>query len=79
LPWLLYALIFQQPVPVSSAGMICSIAILFCMLMFVFFSILLFNWRMTKGMGLSMFFCYFIFVAVSLGFEYDWYECPIKL
>ncbi len=57
--------------------MICSIAILFGMLLLVFFSILIFNWKMTKGMGFSMFILYFVFVAVSLGFEYDLYQCPL--
>ena len=62
---------------VSATGMICSIAILFGMLLLVFFSILIFNWKMTKGMGFSMFILYFVFVAVSLGFEYDLYQCPL--
>ena len=77
LPWLLYSLVFGEAVPVSATGMVCSITILFGMLMLVFFSILLFNWKMTKGMGFSMFIFYFVFVAVSLGFEYDVYKCPI--
>ena len=77
LPWLLYTIVFGEPIPVSATGMVCSIAILFGMLLLVFFSILIFNWKMTKGMGFSMFILYFIFVAVSLGFEYDLYECPI--
>ena len=77
LPWLLYTLIFQTPVPVSSVGMICSITILFCMLILVFLSILLFNWKMTRGMGFVMFAFYFAFVIITLGFEYDVYECPL--
>ena len=68
-PWLLSTIVFQKPVKVSASGMVCSIAILFGMLMLVFFSILIFNWKMTKGMGFSMFLFYFAFVAVSLGFE----------
>jgi sodium/potassium/calcium exchanger 2 len=43
----------------------------------VFFSILIFGWKMTKGMGMSMFVFYFIFVAISLGFEYHFLHCPI--
>jgi len=77
LPWLIFTIVFQKPVSVSSAGMVCSIAILFLMLMLVFFSILIFNWKMTKGMGFSMFIFYFLFVIVSLGFEYDFYSCPL--
>ena len=49
MPWLLYSVIFGKPVPVTSVGMVCSITLLFCMLMLVFFSILAFNWKMTKG------------------------------
>ena len=49
LPWLLYTLAFGEAVPVRSDGMVCSIALLFLMLVLVFFSILIFNWKMTKG------------------------------
>jgi len=58
--------------------MVCSISLLFGMLLLVFFSILSFNWKMTKGMGFCMFLLYFVFVAVSLLFEYKVVTCPIK-
>jgi len=77
LPWFLYSLVFQKDVPVSAAGMICSVAILFGMLCLVFISILSFGWKMTKGMGFSMFLLYFVFVAVSLCFEYGYLSCPL--
>jgi len=77
MPWLLYTIVFNEDVPVSAAGMVCSISILFGMLLLVFFSILLFNWKMTKTMGFSMFLLYFGFVAVSLLFEYKVLTCPI--
>ena len=73
----MYSMAFDSPVPVSSDGMICSIALLFTMLCLVFFAILLFNWKMTKGMGMAMFVFYFIFVIVTLGMEYDYYACPL--
>ena len=76
-PWFLYTVVFQEPITVSAEGMVCSIAILFMMLILVFMSILLFNWKMTKPMGVSMFVFYFLFVLVSLGFENNYYECPL--
>merc|ERR1711963_708434 len=78
LPWLLYSVIFGKPVPVTSVGMVCSITLLFCMLMLVFFSILSFNWKMTKGMGVSMFGFYFLFVTCSLSLTYEVFSCPIE-
>jgi len=78
MPWLLYTLFFGKPVPVTSVGMVCSIALLFCMLMLVFFSILSFNWKMTKGMGVSMFGFYFLFVTCSLSLTYEVFSCPIE-
>ncbi|XP_059616965.1 sodium/potassium/calcium exchanger Nckx30C isoform X2 [Phlebotomus argentipes] len=75
-PWLLYAIIYGEPVKVNSVGMVCSITILFMMLLFVILSIACFRWRMNKGLGLTMFLLYFVFVAVSLMFEYDVIECP---
>jgi len=76
-PWLIFTIVFQKPISVSSAGMVCSIALLFSMLMLVFFTILICHWKMSKGMGVAMFFFYFVFVIVSLGFEYEYYRCPI--
>jgi len=79
LPWFLYAVFFGKPVPVSSDGMICSIAMLFTMLCLVFTSILVAGWKMTKPMGLSMFFFYFLFVIASLALTYGWVECPMNI
>ncbi|XP_031785453.1 sodium/potassium/calcium exchanger Nckx30C isoform X3 [Nasonia vitripennis] len=76
-PWLLYGLIYGTPVEVNSVGMVCSIAILFCMLLFVILSIAFFKWRMNKGLGFTMFLLYFVFVAVSLMFEYELITCPV--
>lgn len=75
-PWLLYGIFYQEPVAVSSCGMVCSITLLFTMLIFVVMSIACFRWRMNKGLGLTMFFLYFAFVAVSLMFEYKYIICP---
>jgi hypothetical protein len=49
LPWFLYTVVFMEAVPVRSDGMVCSITLLFAMLILVFLSILLSNWKMTKG------------------------------
>ncbi|XP_034935290.1 sodium/potassium/calcium exchanger Nckx30C isoform X2 [Chelonus insularis] len=76
-PWLLYGLIYGKPVEVNSVGMVCSIAILFCMLLFVILSIACFKWRMNRGLGFTMFLLYFVFVAVSLMFEYQILVCPV--
>lgn len=76
IPWLLYGIVFQAPVEVNSCGMVCSIAILFMMLLFVIASIACFHWRMNKGLGVTMFLLYFVFVAISLMFEYKHLTCP---
>ncbi|XP_018348045.1 PREDICTED: sodium/potassium/calcium exchanger Nckx30C isoform X1 [Trachymyrmex septentrionalis] len=76
-PWLLYGLIYGKPVEVNSVGMVCSIAILFCMLLFVIMSIACFRWKMNRGLGFTMFILYFVFVAVSLMFEYEILVCPV--
>ncbi|XP_065356475.1 sodium/potassium/calcium exchanger Nckx30C [Calliphora vicina] len=77
IPWLLFGLINGAPVEVNSVGMVCSITILFMMLIFVVMSIACFRWRMNKGLGFTMFLLYFVFVAVSLMFEYDVITCPV--
>lgn len=76
-PWLLYGIIKGTPVQVNSVGMVCSIAILFFMLMFVIMSIACFHWKMNKGLGFTMFLLYIAFVTVSLLFEYGKLTCPV--
>ncbi|CAG9795913.1 unnamed protein product [Diatraea saccharalis] len=76
LPWLLYGLINGEPVQVNSQGMVCSIVLLFAMLLFVILSIACFRWKMNRGLGFTMFMLYFVFVAVSLGLEYGYLHCP---
>ncbi|CAH1640118.1 unnamed protein product [Spodoptera littoralis] len=76
LPWLLYGLINGEPVQVNSKGMVCSIVLLFAMLLFVILSIACFRWKMNKGLGFTMFLLYFVFVGVSLGLEYGYLHCP---
>ena len=75
-PWLLYTIINQQPIAVSSVGMGCNIGMLFLMLLLVFASILAFKWKMTKYMGGVMMLLYIVFVVVSLGLSSCWFACP---
>jgi len=75
LPWLLFTVINGKDMQVNSTGMGCSIGMLFLMLVLVFFSILLFSWKMTKQMGGIMLVLYVIFVIVSLGLSECWFPC----
>lgn len=77
LPWFLYTCVFHQPISVSSEGLGCSIILLFTMLIAVFMCILVSGWKMSKLLGMSMFVLYFIFVAVSLAFEYEYIHCAL--
>ena len=76
-PWFLYTVVFGTPIQVSSEGLGCSIILLFTMLILVFGCILCSGWKMSKLLGISMFGLYFMFVAVSLAFEYKWWPCPV--
>jgi len=77
-PWLIYAAVNGgNPVIVNSSGVGCYISLLFLMLILVFLSILAYKWKMTKGMGIMMGLLYFVFVVVSVGFDFCWYICPV--
>jgi len=77
-PWLIYAMVHKgEAVSVSSAGVGCYISLLFLMLILVFLSILAYKWKMTKGMGIMMGCLYFVFVIISVGFDFCWYTCPV--
>jgi len=77
LPWLLYSIVFGEPITVDNKGLGCSIILLFSMLIAVFMSIVVSGWKMSKLLGISMFGLYFVFVVVSLLFEYDVMTCPL--
>ena len=76
LPWLLYSIIYQQPIHVTSVGMGCKVGLLFLMLIVVFISILTFKWKLSKAMGGVMIVMYAVFVVVSLGLSNCWFTCP---
>merc|ERR1712004_411062 len=66
-PWLLWTLVnYPCNFDVNSGGVGCSIGLLFLMLVLVFLSIVFFNWKMTKPMGVIMGFLYIGFVIVSV-------------
>jgi len=65
-PWLLYSIINGEPIAVQAEGLFCSIGLLLFMLVLVFISIAVCNWKMSKLLGFSMFVLYAIFLALSL-------------
>ncbi|XP_025016624.1 sodium/potassium/calcium exchanger 2 [Tetranychus urticae] len=74
LPWFLYTL-FKGSVKVNSSGMVCSILILFMMLLFLIIIIPAFRWRLNFGLASVMFALYWAFIAVSLLLEYGVIKC----
>jgi len=80
LPWLLWSLSKGgEPMKVTSAGMGCSIGMLFLMLLIVIISIIAFKWKMTKSMGGIMVLMYGLFVAVSLLLTQKVFPCPFDV
>ncbi|XP_075677794.1 solute carrier family 24 member Nckx30C isoform X3 [Dermatophagoides pteronyssinus] len=73
-PWLIYTMLFGQ-VNVNSSGMICSVILLFLMLLFVIITIAAFKWRLNIGMAAVMFVLYFFFIICSLMLEKDIIKC----
>jgi len=67
-PWMLYTLIKGEPVAVGGGGgtLFVSLLILFIMLVVVVSLIAAFKWKMTKGLGVTMFLMYFVFVFQDL-------------
>lgn len=76
-PWLLWCIIKGTVVFVSTEGAACSVAILFLMLILVFSVILCFKFKMNKCLGVIMIVLYILFVFMSLGFQFNYYSCPV--
>jgi len=72
----MYTMIFNKVYQVDSTGMLCSIVLLFAILIFVIITIILFKWRMHRPMGYVMFFLYAVFVTISLLLQFEIILCP---
>ncbi|KAL8613431.1 hypothetical protein ACOMHN_057151 [Nucella lapillus] len=78
IPWILYGAVNKgDPYVVNSKGLMCSIILLFAMLMAIICSIALSKWRMSKVLGMSMMGLYLVFVTVSVLLELEIIECLI--
>lgn len=76
-PWLLFGVVASLKdchcmVIVGSDGLFISLMILVAMIFFIVLTIQKSGWKMTKGLGWSMFAMYFLFVAQALVREKDW-------
>jgi len=67
IPWMLAIAIGKaETIDVDAEGMFCSVVMLFAMLIAIIFIIGASSWRMTKLLGCSMFFSYFIYLTLAL-------------
>ncbi|KAE9547854.1 hypothetical protein FO519_008934 [Halicephalobus sp. NKZ332] len=86
IPWLLYFIIEPirsgvagEPISVSSNGLICSVGMLFIMLIVLVFAIGVSGWRMNKLFGVLMIISYVAFCALSVGLETRHFVCPLRI
>jgi sodium/potassium/calcium exchanger 2 len=66
LPWVVYTAAKSTAFPVGAVGVGTSIVILIAMLAAVIFSIAMFGWKMTTGLGYTMFMLYILYVIQDL-------------
>jgi len=63
LPWLVFAINLERPIVVSADAIGTSLLVLITMLVLVILTIVLFNFRMTRGLGVAMLMLYVVFVV----------------
>lgn len=66
IPWFFYSIIYGTHMTVGATGLFLSVIILLAMLVAVVVTIAVCKWRMTKGLGLTMFALYVVFVTQDL-------------
>ncbi|GMR59396.1 hypothetical protein PMAYCL1PPCAC_29591, partial [Pristionchus mayeri] len=87
IPWLIFFAIqfFKSPfteiptVSVISNGLICSVGMLFLMLLVLVIGVALSSWQMDKFFGLVMIVFYVLFCILSILLETGHVSCPLKL
>ncbi|VDN37432.1 unnamed protein product [Gongylonema pulchrum] len=87
IPWLLFFIIeplrnpgsVQDFVSVSSNGLVCSVGMLFIMLVVLVASTALSNWEMNKLFGVIMIISYLAFCVFAVALEMRYFSCPLKI
>ncbi|CAJ0955000.1 unnamed protein product, partial [Mesorhabditis belari] len=84
-PWLLYFITqpilhpdAEDSISVSSKGLLCSVGMLFLMLIVLVFAIFISKWRMNKVFGVLMIVSYTAFCIFSVMLETDRMHCPLN-
>lgn len=83
LPWILYYIVGMfkstaKRISVESNGLVCSIGMLFMMLVILYGAVAVFGWRMSKKFGVTMIVSYGLFCMLSILLEIDYLTCPLK-
>ncbi|KAI1704358.1 sodium/calcium exchanger protein [Ditylenchus destructor] len=86
IPWLLYFLFSTLrhgpngigTIAVISNGLICSVALLFLMLIVLVASIAAVRWQMNKIFGALMILSYILFCSMSIALEKKLFLCPLR-
>uniref|UniRef100_A0A0N5AHA6 Na_Ca_ex domain-containing protein n=1 Tax=Syphacia muris TaxID=451379 RepID=A0A0N5AHA6_9BILA len=86
IPWLLYFVvepfksgITPKYVSVSSNGLVCSVGMLFIMLIVLVFAIAISKWKMSRLFGIIMILSYLVFCVFSVSLETGHFTCPLKI
>ena len=73
----MYNIVFEKSVTVNAKGIICSVFLIIMVLVAVTSILACFKRKLSTIVSVIYIFIYFIFVIVSLGFEYKWFVCPV--
>ena len=76
LPWLLGSVFLGHAIEVSNDGAVCSIGLIFIILISFVLSLLVFKWKLRRGLGVILLLIYIMFVAVALAFQFGYVVCP---
>ncbi|XP_071095150.1 sodium/potassium/calcium exchanger 2-like [Haliotis cracherodii] len=77
IPWLLWSATQNgAAINVSSKGLLCSIVLLFIMLLAVIVTIAVSKWKMSRTLGGIMFLLYIVFITLSVLLEIGIITCP---
>ena len=68
----------EDYISVISKGLICSVGLLFIMLLVLIAAIALLGWRMNNAFGVVMIVAYVIFCVFTVLLELDHVKCPIR-
>ena len=77
LPFFITTLMFSINIPVGSSGILCSATLVIMILLIITLLMACAKGKLSRIIGVVFLVIYVLFIVISIGFTYNFFQCPI--